>query len=39
MENFDGFIGSIAVAIMKKGLKEDSTLALIVSSYKTPSRV
>jgi hypothetical protein len=32
MENFDDFIGSVAFAIMKKGLKEDSDLALIVSS-------
>jgi hypothetical protein len=30
MENFDNFIGSIAVTIMKKGMKEDTTLALIV---------
>ena len=32
MENFDGFLGSIAVSVMKKGMKEDATLALIVST-------
>jgi hypothetical protein len=31
MENFDEFVGSIAVAVMKKGLAEDTALALIVS--------
>jgi hypothetical protein len=31
MENFEGFIGSVAVAVLKKGMKEDTTLALIVS--------
>ncbi|KAH8687360.1 hypothetical protein BGZ60DRAFT_465721 [Tricladium varicosporioides] len=31
MENFEGFLGSIAVTIMKTGLKPDTTIALIAS--------
>jgi hypothetical protein len=38
MENFDEFIGSVAFAIMKKGLKEDTDLALIVSIEKNSRR-
>lgn len=31
MENFDGFLGSIAVSGMRAGLSKDTTLNLVVS--------
>jgi hypothetical protein len=31
VENFDSFIGSIAAAVLRKGLKEDTTIGIIVS--------
>ena len=31
MENLDGIIGSIAIAVFREGLKKDTTICLIVS--------
>lgn len=31
MENFDGFLGSVAVSGMRAGLNKDTTLNLVVS--------
>lgn len=31
MENFEGPLGPVAVGFFKKGLKEDTTIAVIVS--------
>lgn len=31
MENFDGFLGAIAVSGMRAGLNKDTTLNLVVS--------
>ena len=36
MENFQGFMGSIAVGVMKRGLKPDTTIYLIVSTVTHP---
>lgn len=30
MENFDGFLGSIAVALLHQGLGKDTTIAVVV---------
>jgi hypothetical protein len=38
MENFNDFIGSVALAVFKKGLKNDTELALIVSIELTRDR-
>jgi hypothetical protein len=32
MENFDGFIGSIAVSVLKRGLGKETKIGLIVSA-------
>jgi len=31
MENFDGFIGSIAATLLQQGLGKDTTIPLVVS--------
>ena len=33
MENFDDFIGSIAVSVLTAGLKKDTTVGLIVGLF------
>jgi hypothetical protein len=30
MENFDGFMGSLAVAILSQGLRKETDIALVV---------
>lgn len=35
MENFDGFLGSIAEGVLKSGLNKDTTVGLIVSAGRT----
>ena len=32
MENWDEFIGSITASVLKKGVKEDTTIGIIVSA-------
>lgn len=36
MENFDGFLGAIAVSGMRAGLNKDTTLNLVVSLSQMP---
>jgi hypothetical protein len=31
MENFDDFLGSIAVGVLKSGLKKETTIGIVVS--------
>jgi hypothetical protein len=33
MENFDGFIGSIAVSVLKAGLGKETEIGLIVRTF------
>jgi hypothetical protein len=37
MENFDGFIGAIAVSGLRAGLDKDTTINLVVSLKRIPS--
>lgn len=39
MENLEGMKGSIAVSILKKGLKRDSTISFVVSPRPSPISV
>lgn len=38
MENFEGPLGPVAVGFFKKGLKQDTTIAVIVSGRESRNR-